>query len=297
MRSMWRSARFKAILLVPLLVPTASAAQGFLDSLFGGGSQQQFAPAPSPQAPPVPPLYGYRAPVFNPYRQASPSNESGGGTSRAGNFQTMCVRMCDGYYFPISNGVSRSTFHRDANRCRSSCGEEARLFYRPNSEPDAAQMVDLTGRAYSKLPNAFKYRKSQVGGCTCKPEPWSVSEMDRHRRYAMNETIEQQNQRQRPASETETVVASKAAEGEPKVAELTDEKADIAEQPAQAVPEPPQRVDTPKPPVRRAENRTEPRPAQPRPVHKAAFAKPVVAPSLGGLFGNGGGSKLRWPGD
>ena len=289
---MWRSVRFKAILVVPLLVPTAAVAQGFLDSLFGGGGQQQSTPAPSPQAPPVQPLYGYRAPLFNPYRQSQPS-DGGGSQSRAGNFQTVCVRMCDGYYFPISNGVSRSTFHRDANRCRSSCGEEARLFYRASSEPDAAQMVDLTGRVYAKLPNAFKYRKSLVEGCTCKPEPWSVSEMDRHRRYAVNETIEQQKQLHRSIAETAPAPAAMPSEGEPKVAEVSEEKSEIAEQLAQVLPEPSQRpVDASRPRFRRAE----PRPIQPRPVHSAVFAKPVAAPSSGGLFG-GGGSKLRWPGD
>jgi hypothetical protein len=44
-------------------------------------------------------------------------------------------------------------------------------------------MVDLTGRAYSSFPNAFKYRKTLVPGCRCRPQPWSEAERRRHRSY------------------------------------------------------------------------------------------------------------------
>jgi hypothetical protein len=45
-------------------------------------------------------------------------------------------------------------------------------------------MVDLSGRSYASLPNAFRYRKALVEGCSCKPAPWSVEEAARHQGYA-----------------------------------------------------------------------------------------------------------------
>jgi uncharacterized protein DUF2865 len=45
-------------------------------------------------------------------------------------------------------------------------------------------MVDLTGLAYSALPNAFRYRKTLVPECRCRPQPWSDAELQRHRAYA-----------------------------------------------------------------------------------------------------------------
>ena len=45
-------------------------------------------------------------------------------------------------------------------------------------------MVDLTGMAYSALPNAFRYRKALVPECRCRPQPWSEAELQRHREYA-----------------------------------------------------------------------------------------------------------------
>ena len=38
-------------------------------------------------------------------------------------------------------------------------------------------MVDLTGRAYTKLPTAFRYRKALSETCKCKPDPWAQSEL------------------------------------------------------------------------------------------------------------------------
>lgn len=114
-------------------------------------------------------------------REASSSDEG------TGQYQTYCVRTCDGYYFPISRAVPRRSFYRDAAACTARCGGEARLFYGPTDSDDKAAMVDLTGRVYGELPTAFKYRKSLVSGCACRPMPWSEAEVARHREYAMAE--------------------------------------------------------------------------------------------------------------
>ena len=41
--------------------------------------------------------------------------------------------------------------------------------------------------AYAALPNAFKYRKTLVEGCRCRPQPWSEAELQRHRGYAQRQ--------------------------------------------------------------------------------------------------------------
>jgi hypothetical protein len=101
-----------------------------------------------------------------------------------GSYRTVCVRMCDGYYWPLSSKASRSSFYRDAKVCEASCAGEARLFYLPSASDDIGSMVDLTGRAYGRLETAFLYRKSLVSSCACKPAPWSQVEAMRHQTYA-----------------------------------------------------------------------------------------------------------------
>jgi hypothetical protein len=93
------------------------------------------------------------------------------------------VRLCDGYYFPISGAATHGSLARDADACAASCGAEARLFYHPKGDGDVDGMVDLTGMAYSSLPNAFKYRTGLVESCRCRPQPWSDAERQRHRGY------------------------------------------------------------------------------------------------------------------
>lgn len=177
-----RAIRLAATLPLVLSIFAAPvAAQGFFQNLFG---------VPVPPTAPVRRLPSQSPAPRPPFIEASTENraklqdESAQGKSRSGNYRTLCVRMCDGYYWPINQSVSRSGFYHDANLCKNSCGTEARLFYHPNASPDVNGMVDLSGRAYSRLPNAFRYRKSLVAGCQCKPEPWSTTELDRHRRYA-----------------------------------------------------------------------------------------------------------------
>jgi hypothetical protein len=92
------------------------------------------------------------------------------GPSVAATYRTLCVRLCDGFYFPISFAVPESGLSRDAEQCRASCGTEARLFYHPNPGGSVETMLDLAGRAYSALPSAFTYRKTLVAGCSCRPQ-------------------------------------------------------------------------------------------------------------------------------
>jgi Protein of unknown function (DUF2865) len=174
-----------ALLVGLLLLPAAQPlqAQGFMPSPFGYG------PSPRPY-----PGYGhpygyqggssYRAP-YSPYQPYRGFDDDDQPLQRGyGMVRTLCVRLCDGFYFPISFATPRSALSRDADSCSASCGAEARLFYYANPGGDVETMVDLNGMAYQSLPNAFKYRKTLVANCRCRPQPWSETELQRHRAYA-----------------------------------------------------------------------------------------------------------------
>lgn len=87
-----------------------------------------------------------------------------------GTFRTLCVRTCDGYYFPISFSTTEEQFPEDARACAAMCpGTEAVLFYHPNPGGGPENMVSIEGVAYSAMPTAFQYRTSLNPACTCKP--------------------------------------------------------------------------------------------------------------------------------
>lgn len=184
-----------------------ASAQSFFEKLFGLGGGASSVKA-SPRRPAdLPPAVRLRdippGPAEQAWRARRVQREEA--TESGPKFRTVCVRLCDGYYFPVSNATSRKNFSRDARACTSQCGEEGRLFYAPDhDEPD--KLVDLQGHGYAELPNAFRYRKSLIQGCACKPAPWSEEAMARHRQYALDEEA-RRNRSLPPISVAETAPA------------------------------------------------------------------------------------------
>ncbi len=87
-------------------------------------------------------------------------------------YRTLCVRSCDGYYFPISYSASPLDFDRDAARCSAMCpGSEAKLYFHRIPDQDSEDMVSVANQMpYASLPNAFAYRDRKVGAarqCSC----------------------------------------------------------------------------------------------------------------------------------
>lgn len=99
------------------------------------------------------------------------------GLDFAGSLRTMCVRTCDGGFFPISSNATPADFGRDAELCRARCpGAETELYYHVLATEEADQMVSASsGRPYAELPTAFAYRARGVGApgvCGCAvPKP------------------------------------------------------------------------------------------------------------------------------
>ncbi|MGD9784972.1 MAG: DUF2865 domain-containing protein [Hyphomicrobiaceae bacterium] len=84
-------------------------------------------------------------------------------------YRTLCVRLCDGYYFPVSFSTLPNHFQRDADVCQSKCAAPAQLYYYQNPGGAVDQMVAAdTNERYTKLKTAFLYRKEYVQGCSCK---------------------------------------------------------------------------------------------------------------------------------
>lgn len=91
-----------------------------------------------------------------------------------GEFRTLCVRTCDGYFFPMSNAASVSDFERDQKNCESSCpGTQMQVFYTRGFDDDPTAMISsANGRPYSELPTAYLYKKpgkTVAPACGCNP--------------------------------------------------------------------------------------------------------------------------------
>lgn len=102
-----------------------------------------------------------------------------------GTYRTVCVRLCDGYYWPISFSTTPQGFDRDSEKCESSCSSSAALYVYRTAGGDPETMADLYGRPYNRLKTAFLYRAQYDANCKCKADPWEREAMDRHRMYAL----------------------------------------------------------------------------------------------------------------
>lgn len=90
--------------------------------------------------------------------------------SGGSGYRTMCVRTCDGYYFPISQSTGSKSFGRDAARCQNMCPlAQTRLFVHPTGSP-VETMTDRLGRPYSGMSFAGQHQQQSYipsKACTC----------------------------------------------------------------------------------------------------------------------------------
>lgn len=91
-------------------------------------------------------------------------------------YRTVCVRTCDGYYFPISFATTPDHFRDDEQACQRMCpAAEVSLYTYHNPGEEMSQAVSLNGRLYTELPTAFQYRKALSPACSCRRpgESWA----------------------------------------------------------------------------------------------------------------------------
>jgi hypothetical protein len=119
-------------------------------------------------------LQGQQGGFFDRLFGNNPFSTPGG--QMGGTFRTVCVRTCDGYYFPISFATSPDRFRDDEQTCQRMCpAAEVSLYTYHNPGEEMTQAVSLNGKLYSELPAAFSYRKALNPACSCRRagESWA----------------------------------------------------------------------------------------------------------------------------
>lgn len=180
-------------------------AQSFFEKLFGLGDPRPLRPA-ARDTRRVTPAARQDVQQSRPYEPRSHHEDQAGGGDM---LQTMCVRTCDGYYWPVRFPVPRRESQQDASVCASTCGAQAKLYTRSGPGVDAEEMKDADGVSYGASATAFAYRKGLVNGCACRPMPWSDGEQARHEGYGLAEAEKAIRAAQ---AEAERAAAASAAE-------------------------------------------------------------------------------------
>lgn len=129
--------------------------RGILEDVFGANQR----PQPFQQIPLDP------APGRDPQ-----DDEEEQAPQRSGGSKAVCVRTCDGGFFPVSFSARRSGSDQLAEMCTALCPNAEVKLYTLSNGADIADAVSADGDSYSELANAFKFQKSFDASCTCKPQ-------------------------------------------------------------------------------------------------------------------------------
>ena len=119
------------------------------------------------------PQYANAAPGPGGFLQNLFGNNPGGAGAdtgpQSGTYRTVCVRSCDGFFFPISFATVPARFPDDEKTCKALCpATDATLFSYRNPGEDMNQAVSINGQPYTSTPNAFHYRQEFNPTCSCK---------------------------------------------------------------------------------------------------------------------------------
>lgn len=84
--------------------------------------------------------------------------------SRGGDYRTLCVRTCDGFFFPVSSAAAPSDFGRDERTCQMMCpGTKTALYFHDAIAQESEDMISVrTREPYTEMENAFAYRNASA---------------------------------------------------------------------------------------------------------------------------------------
>ena len=132
-----------------------SQPHGIFDALFGNPHEQ------SPDVQTLP---------LNPDANANPDQQpvdGEGKEARAGS-KAVCVRSCDGSFFPVSYSAGGSRLDELQDMCRALCPNADVNLYTYSPSADIETAVSISGARYMDSPTALKYRQSVDSTCSCR---------------------------------------------------------------------------------------------------------------------------------
>ena len=86
-----------------------------------------------------------------------------------GGPMAICVRECDGGFFPLSYSARNSNLDDLATMCRALCPNAEVKLYTASQSKGLRSALSIYGEAYSDHPNAHKFEKTYDPACGCKP--------------------------------------------------------------------------------------------------------------------------------
>jgi hypothetical protein len=155
-----------------------SGPSNIFEALFGGMARLA---APPEQAPQMDARFEDRG---EEPRNGQSGGEKGGVQAHAGSY-AVCVRTCDGSFFPVSYSGAGSRADSLEDVCRALCPNADMALYSFPFGGTIDEAASPIGEPYANLPNAGRFQKSFDPSCSCrrKGESWAEALADAEARY------------------------------------------------------------------------------------------------------------------
>lgn len=103
----------------------------------------------------------------------------------AGGSYAVCVRACDGSFFPVSYFGAANRSDRLEQVCRSLCPNADMTLYSFPFGGTIEEAVSSAGEPYARLPNAGKFEQTYDPGCSCRApgQSWAEALADAEAKY------------------------------------------------------------------------------------------------------------------
>jgi uncharacterized protein DUF2865 len=157
-----------------------SGPSNVFEALFGGLARlANGGPEPPPQT-----GAGFEDRSGEPRNGQPGQGDSGGVHARAGSY-AVCVRTCDGSFFPVSYSGAGSRADSLEEVCRALCPNADMALYSFPFGGTIEEAMSPSGEPYVNLPNAGKFEKTYDANCSCrrKGESWAEALADAEARY------------------------------------------------------------------------------------------------------------------
>jgi hypothetical protein len=154
-----------------------SGPSNVFEALFGGLARLGAGPDEQPQT-------DARFEDRGDERQSAPSGEKGPVQAHSGSY-AVCVRTCDGSFFPVSYSGAGSRADSLEDVCRSLCPNADMALYSFPFGGTIEEAASPTGEPYANLPNSGKFEKTYDPTCSCrrKGQSWAETLADAEARY------------------------------------------------------------------------------------------------------------------
>jgi Protein of unknown function (DUF2865) len=134
-----------------------------------------------------------------------------------GGSYTVCVRTCDGAFFPVSYFSADSRADSLGQVCQSLCPNAEVALYSFPFGGTIDEAVSSTGEPYSSLPNAHKFEQSYEPACSCRApgQSWAEALAAAEAKYGRHSrdvpiSVEAAERMSRPIQEPKSAAADPA---------------------------------------------------------------------------------------